>query len=110
KKRNEAANEKFEHAQEPTLPVNVADRQKNLDNEGDPHCGNHPTGECPRDCAIQAHGREHNQHDRGVAEGVDVQGVDQVVDVKDTAPDVENFQNKCEERDATKHHVREIAE
>ena len=46
----------------------------------------------------------------GVSEGVDVQRVDQMVDVKNVTPDVENFQNKREERNTAEHHVRQIAE
>ena len=31
-----------------------------------------------------------------------------MVDVKNAAPDVENLENKSEERNATEHHVRQI--
>ena len=41
---------------------------------------------------------------------MDVKRVNQMIDVKDVAADVENFQNESEEWNATQHHVREIAE
>ncbi len=41
---------------------------------------------------------------------MDVKRVNQVVDVKNVPSDVENFQDKSEERDTAEHHVRQIAE
>ena len=59
---------------------------------------------------IEPNRRQHNQHDRGVEEGVDMQRINQMIDIKDTAPDVEHFQNTSEERDAAQHHVGEVSE
>src|SRR5205823_14702836 len=59
--------------------------------------------------AIQAHRREDDQHDAGVKEGVDVQGVNEVIDIKNVATHIENFEDKREQRNAAKHHVGEIA-
>ena len=39
-----------------------------------------------------------------------MKGVDHMVDVRNVTADVENLQNKSEQRDATEHHVRQIAE
>ena len=55
-------------------------------------------------------GREHDQHDSGVSECVDVKRVNQMVDIKNVPAEVEDFQNKSEERDTAEHHVRQIAE
>jgi hypothetical protein len=41
---------------------------------------------------------------------VDVKRVNQMVDIKNVAADVEDFQNKSEEGDTAEHHVRQIAE
>ena len=54
--------------------------------------------------------RQHNQHDTGVEEAVDMQRINQMIDIKDMAPDVEHFQNTSEERDAAQHHVGQVAE
>src|SRR5205807_4867407 len=53
---------------------------------------------------------EHDQHDPDISERVDVKGVNQMIDIKNVATKVEDFQNKSEERDAAEHHVRQIAE
>ena len=39
-----------------------------------------------------------------------MQRIDQMVDIEETAPDIENFQHKSEERDAAQHHVGQVAE
>src|SRR6266498_2838244 len=35
--------------------------------------------------------------------------VNQMVDIKDVPPDIKNLQDEREQRDAAKHHVREVA-
>src|SRR5438067_8688897 len=39
-----------------------------------------------------------------------MQRIDQMIDIEETAPDIEKFQNKSEERDAAQHHVGQVAE
>ena len=39
-----------------------------------------------------------------------MQRINQMVDIEETAPDIENFQHKSEERDAAQHHVGQVAE
>src|SRR5262245_1463067 len=39
-----------------------------------------------------------------------MQRIDQMVDIEETPPDIENFQHKSEEWDATQHHVGQVAE
>ena len=39
-----------------------------------------------------------------------MQRINQMVDIEETPPDVENFQHKSEERDAAQHHVGQVAE
>src|SRR6266699_7031124 len=39
-----------------------------------------------------------------------MQGINQMIDIEETVPDVENFQNTSEERDAAQHHVGQVAE
>ena len=41
---------------------------------------------------------------------MDVQRVDEMIDIKDLAADVEELQHQCKERNAAKHHVGEIAD
>ena len=41
---------------------------------------------------------------------MNVKCVDKVIDVKNVTPDIKNFQDESEERDAAKHHVREIVD
>src|SRR5206468_3946608 len=60
-------------------------------------------------CAVEPDCCEHNQHDASVSKCVDVKRVNQMVDVKNVATKVENFQNEREQRDAAKHHVRQVA-
>ncbi len=76
----------------------------------DPKQRNTPAGDCARDRTIQSDCCEHDQHDPDIKEGVDVERVNQMIDVKSMTTEIENFQNKREERDAAEHHVRQIAE
>src|SRR5512132_2631595 len=39
-----------------------------------------------------------------------MQRIDEMVDIEETAPDIENFQHKSEQRDAAQHHVGQVAE
>ena len=39
-----------------------------------------------------------------------MQSIDEVVDVEDATPNIKNFQDESEERDAAKHHVREVVD
>ena len=39
-----------------------------------------------------------------------MQGVNQMIDIENVATDVENLQDKREERNAAEHHVRQIVE
>ena len=41
---------------------------------------------------------------------MDVQGVNEVIDIKDPAADIENLQHNRKERDTAKHHVGQIAD
>src|SRR5450755_243554 len=52
---NVSADEKFEGAKKPTLPINAADRQENLDCESHPEKSNSPSGEPTWSNASQAH-------------------------------------------------------
>src|SRR5262245_20663544 len=54
--------------------------------------------------------RQHGQHDAGVKKAVNMQSINQMIDVKATPPDIEEFQHKSEEWDAAQHHVGQIAE
>src|ERR1051326_1552443 len=108
--RNRTAGEKFQRADQPAVPVNEADRQEYLEDERDPEQRDYPTRDRARRNAVERPGDEDDEHDSGVEEGMNVKRVNQVVDVENTAPDVENFQHQREERNTAEHHVRQIAE
>ena len=78
--------------------------------EGDPERRDDPAGENAGDRSIQAESDEHDQHDREIGEAVDVQGVNEMIDVKDAFAHVKHLEHEGEERDAAEHHVGEIAE
>ena len=107
---NNAAKKEFENADEPALPVNATDREENLHHERDPEERDNPAGDRTWRCAVEAECCEHDQHDPDVSECVDVKRVNQMVDIKNAATKIENFQNKSEQRDTAQHHVRQVAE
>ena len=78
--------------------------------ERDPEERDNPARNSTWDHAVESDCCENDQHDPGVSKCVDVKRVNQVVDVKNAPPDVENFQNKIEERDTAEHHIRQIVE
>ena len=78
--------------------------------ERDPEERDNPARDQTWDCAVEPDCCEYDQHDPGVSECVDVKRVNQMVDVKNAAADVENFQDEGEQRDTAKHHVRQIAQ
>ncbi len=41
---------------------------------------------------------------------MDVERVDEVIDVKDAPPQIQNFQDKGEQRNAAEHHVGHVAD
>jgi len=88
---NKPAKKKFEHADEPALPVNAADRQENLHHERDSKERDDPARDRTWGCAIEADCCKHDQHDSSVEKRVDVKGINQVIDVKNVATKVENF-------------------
>src|SRR4029077_17735794 len=105
---NKAAGEKFKDGEKPALPINATNRQQDLDGKGEPeNCD--PAGRAWGQ-TLQANRQQNNQHDRNVSEGVNMQRIDEVVDVEDATPDIKNFQEESEERDAAKHHVREVVD
>src|SRR5205814_6074592 len=62
-----------------------------------------------RDPAIQSNRDQDDQDYREIKKGVDVQRVNQVLDVKAFLPEIKNFQNESEERNAEEHHGRQVA-
>ena len=50
-----------------------------------------------------------NQQDRKISEGMNVQRVNKVIDVKHASEQIEEFQNECEQRNAAKHHRGQVA-
>src|SRR4029077_6766022 len=76
----------------------------------DPEKRDNPVHDCTRRDTIKPNRRKYDQHDPGVEEGVDMQGIDEMVDVKDATAHVENFQDESEEWNTAEHHVRKIAE
>ena len=107
---NNAAKKEFENADEPALPVNATDREENLHHERDPEERDNPAGDRTWRCAVEPDCCKHDQHDPGISERVDVKRVNEVVDVKNVPPNVQNFQDKREQGDTAKHHVGEVAE
>jgi hypothetical protein len=107
---NVSADEKFEGAEKPALPINPADRQENLDCESRPEKSNNPSREPTWSDASQAHGGANDQHDRHEHERVNMQRVDQMIYVENMPPYIEDLEDEGEERDAAKHHVGKIVE
>ena len=107
---HKCAKKELKNTEEPTLSVNVTDRQENLRHKCNPEKRDYPAGDCARCDTIKPDRRKYDQHDRSVEEAVDMQRIDQMVDVKDATADVEQFQDKSEEGDAAEHHVGQVAE
>src|SRR3954464_4419387 len=80
---NCAAHPEFDDRFDPSLPVDRADRQKNLNGERDPQHGDQPPGQ--RTCcdALNADREQTDQYERSVGEAVDMQGVNQVIYIED---------------------------
>jgi hypothetical protein len=92
------------------LPINPADRQENLHCEGQPEDRNNPPGEFASGQTVQANGCQNNQDGCDIGEAMDVQRVDEVIDVRDVAPDIQDLEHQRKEGNAAKHHVGEIAD
>src|SRR5438552_698453 len=84
------------YAEKPDLPIDVSDRQENLRHEREPKQCDDPVREGSWNCAVETHRRKHDQHDCGVKKCMDVKGVDEVIDVKNSPADIENFQHEGE--------------
>src|SRR5215831_960846 len=107
---HKSSKKELKNTEEPALAVNVPDRQENLRYKRDPQECYQPSGNCTRREVGEPNCSQHYQHYPSVEKRVDMQGIDQMIDIKKTAPDVEHFQHKSEERNATQHHVGQIAE
>src|SRR5262249_26910994 len=83
----------FKNTDEPALTINIADRQENLRHERDPEKRDNRTRDLARSHAVEPDCCENDQHDPDVQECVNVEGVNQVIDVKNASTDVKNLED-----------------